>query len=134
MIGAAMTGLYGFAYFALMDSAVPALVFLAIPLSLITTNTQYAVEAALISEAFTPRLRYSGASLGYQLASLIAGGPAPIIATALLATYHTGYAVAFYIAVCAVIGISSAALMPDHTGKDISTEYDENAAQATSEA
>jgi len=131
MLGAAMTGLYGFAYFALMDSAVPALVFLAIPLSLCTTNTQYAVEAALIAEAFTPRLRYSGASLGYQLASLIAGGPAPIIATALLATYHTGYAVAVYIAVCAVIGISAAALMPDHTGKDISTEYDEDAPAET---
>ena len=133
MTGAGLTGLFGFAYFAALGSAVPAVAFGAIMLSLVCTNIQYAVEAALIAEAFTPRLRYSGASLGYQLASLIAGGPAPIIATALLATYHSGYAVAVYIAVCAVIGLSAAALMPDHTGKDISAEYDE-AAKAMSEA
>ena len=65
----------------------------------------YGPQAALIAEAFTPRLRYSGASLGYQLASIIAGGPAPLIATALFATYHTGYAVAIYIAACAVISL-----------------------------
>lgn len=128
MIGAGLTGVFGFAYFAALGTMVPALAFGAIMLSLVCTNIQYAVEAALIAEAFTPRLRYSGASLGYQLASLIAGGPAPIIATALLAGYHSGYAVAVYIAVCAVIGLTAAALMPDHTGKDISAEYDETGA------
>jgi hypothetical protein len=49
----------------------------------------YGPQAALIAEAFTPRLRYSGSSLGYQFASIIAGGPAPLIATALFAAYHT---------------------------------------------
>jgi MFS family permease len=130
MIGAAITGVFGFAYYAMMDSGIAALAFLAIPLSLVCTNMQYAVEASLIAEAFTPRLRYSGASLGYQLASLIAGGPAPLIATALLASYHSGYAVALYIAACAVVSLVATALMPDHTGKDISTEYDEDTAQA----
>lgn len=125
MIGAAATGLFGFAYFAALGTALPALAFGAIMLSLVCTNMQYAVEAALIAEAFTPRLRYSGASLGYQLASLIAGGPAPLIATALLAKYHSGYAVAVYIAVCAVIGLVSAAAMPDYMGRNISAEYDE---------
>ena len=48
-------------------------------------------QAALIAEPFTPNLRYSGSSLGYQLASIIAGGPAPIIATALFAAYGSGY-------------------------------------------
>jgi MFS family permease len=134
MIGAAVTGLFGFAYFAMLDTLSPVLVFIAVALSFVATNMQYAVEGALIAEAFTPRLRYSGASLGYQLASLIAGGPAPIIATALLASYHSGYAIAIYIAVCAVIGLSAAALMPDHTGKDISAEYDDEAAKATSDA
>jgi hypothetical protein len=94
---------------------------------LIPTNLQYGPEAALIAEAFTPRLRYSGASLGYQLASILAGGPAPFIATLLLARYHSGYAVAIYIAVCATISLVSAWLMPDHTGKDISAEYDDDA-------
>ncbi len=129
MIGAALTGLFGFAYFAMMGTMIPALVLVAIPLSLVCTNMQYAVEGALIAEAFTPRLRYSGASLGYQLASLIAGGPAPLIATALLARFHSGYAIAIYIAVCAVIGLAAAALMPDHTGKDVSAEYDDAVAE-----
>lgn len=128
MIGAGLTGLFGFAYFAMMGTRIPALVFIAIPLSLSCTNIQYGVEAALIAEAFTPRLRYSGASLGYQLASLIAGGPAPLIATALMASTHSGYAIALYIAACAVISLAATALMPDHTGKDISAEYDEDAA------
>ena len=98
--------------------------FLAIVLSLIPHDMMYGPQAALIAEAFTPRLRYSGASLGYQLASIIAGGPAPLIATALFAAYHTGYAVAIYIAACAVVSLIAAAMMPDYTGQDISAEYD----------
>ncbi len=127
LIGAAVTGLFGFLYFGMLDTAIPSAVFIAIVLSLIPHDMQYGPQAALIAEAFTPRLRYSGASLGYQLASVIAGGPAPIIATALFAAYHTGYAVAIYIAACAVVSLVSAGLMPDYTGKDISTEYDEGA-------
>jgi MFS family permease len=127
LIGAAVTGLFGFLYFGMLDTAIPSAVFIAIVLSLIPHDMQYGPQAALIAEAFTPRLRYSGASLGYQLASVIAGGPAPLIATALFATYHTGYAIAIYIAGCAVISLASAAFMPDYTGKDISEEYDAGA-------
>jgi metabolite-proton symporter len=124
LIGSVATGLFGFLYFGMLDSAAPLVVFLAIVLSLIPHDIMYGPQAALIAESFTPRLRYSGASLGYQLASVIAGGPAPLIATALFATYHTGYAIAVYIALCAVISVVSAAMMPDYTGKDISAEYD----------
>ena len=125
MIGAAVTGIFGFIYFGMVDTAVPLLVFIAIVLSLIPHDMQYGPQAALIAEAFTPRLRYSGASLGYQLASIIAGGPAPLIATALFAAFHSGYAIAIYIAACAVVSLASAALMPDYTGQDISMEYDD---------
>jgi metabolite-proton symporter len=127
LIGAATTGVFGFLYFFMLGSGLPALVFLAIVLSLIPHDMMYGPQAALIAEAFTPRLRYSGASLGYQLASIIAGGPAPLIATALFAAFHTGYAIAIYIAACAVVSLISAAMMPDYTGQDISTEYDEGA-------
>jgi len=123
LIGAAATGLFGFLYFGMLDAAYPSAVFVAIVLSLIPHDIMYGPQAALIAEAFTPRLRYSGASLGYQLASVIAGGPAPLIATALFAAYHTGYAIAIYIAACAVVSLVSAGLMPDYTGKDISAEY-----------
>jgi MFS family permease len=130
IIGVITMGLFGFLYFAMMDPATPALVFLAIVISLIPHDMQYGPQAALIAESFTPRLRYSGASLGYQLASLVAGGPSPLIATWLFATYHSGYAIAVYIAVCAVISLISAAMMPDYTGKDISAEYDSHVVPA----
>jgi hypothetical protein len=96
---------------------------MAIALSLLPVMTQYGPEAALIAESFSPRLRYSGTSIGYQLASIIAGGPSPIIATWLFATFHTSLPIAIYIALCAVIGIVSTALLTDYTGKDISAEY-----------
>ena len=124
LIGAAVTGLFGFLYFGMVDTAIPWVVFIAIVLSLIPHDMMYGPQAALIAEAFTPRLRYSGASLGYQLASIIAGGPAPLIATALFAAYHSGYAIAIYIAACAVVSLIATALMPDYTGQDISAEYD----------
>ena len=125
LIGAAVMGVYGFVYFGLVDTAAPTLIFIAIVLSLIPHDMMYGPQAALIAEAFTPRLRYSGASLGYQLASIIAGGPAPLIATALFASYHTGYAISIYIAACAVVSLIAAGMMPDYTGKDISMEYDD---------
>lgn len=125
LIGAATVGVFGFLYFGMVDTAIPSLVFIAIVLSLIPHDMMYGPQAALIAEAFTPRLRYSGASLGYQLASIIAGGPAPLIATALFASYHSGYAISIYIAACAVVSLVSAAMMPDYTGQDISAEYDD---------
>jgi len=122
LIGVVTMGIFGFVYFGMVDTAAPALVFIAIVLSLIPHDMQYGPQAALIAEAFTPRLRYSGASLGYQLASIIAGGPAPLIATWLFATYHSGYAISVYIAVLAVISFIATLMMPDYTGKDISDD------------
>jgi hypothetical protein len=84
----------------------------------------YGPEAALIAEAFSPRLRYSGASIGYQLASIIAGGPAPFISTWLFATFHSTIPIGFYVVVCAIISIIATALLPDYTNRDISTEAD----------
>ncbi|MFM0327551.1 MFS transporter [Caballeronia glebae] len=125
MIGAALAGLFGFLFFAMVDSREPIWIFAAIVLSLVPHSMMYGPQAALIAESFTGRLRYSGASLGYQLASLIAGGPAPLIATALLAYYHSGYAIACYIFVCGLFSLAAAWRMVDYTNKDISREYDE---------
>jgi MFS family permease len=124
IIGAATMGIFGFVYFGMLASGTSVAIFLAIVLSLIPHDMQYGPQAALIAESFTPRLRYSGASMGYQLASVIAGGPAPLIATALFAAYKTGYVIALYILLCAVISIIAVAFMKDHTGQDISAEYD----------
>jgi metabolite-proton symporter len=127
MLGAITVGIFGFLYFGMLNTGAMAVVFIAIVLSLVPHDMMYGPQAALIAESFTGRLRYSGASLGYQLASIIAGGPAPFIATWLFGIYGSGYAIAGYIAVCAVISLIAAAMMPDYTGKDISAEYDEGA-------
>jgi MFS family permease len=122
IIGSVLTGFYAFIYFALLNSLVPALIVVAIIVAFIPHDIMYGPQAALIAEGFTPRLRYSGCSIGYQLASLTAGGPAPLIATALLAAYGSGYVIAGYIAVCAVISIVATAFMRDYAGQDISQE------------
>lgn len=119
MLGAAVTGIFGFVYFAMLNTGSLTIIFLAIILSLIPHDMQYGPQAALIAESFTGRLRYSGSSLGYQLASVIAGGPAPLIATSLYGTFHSATAIAIYIAICAVVTLVATAMMTDYTGKDI---------------
>jgi metabolite-proton symporter len=119
MIGAATVGVFGFIYFGMLNTGSAKLIFLAIVLSLVPHNMMYGPQAALIAESFTGRLRYSGASLGYQLASVIAGGPAPLIAAWLFATYGTPYAIAVYIAACSILSLIATAMMKDYTGKDI---------------
>jgi MFS family permease len=122
IIGCVFVAAYTFVYFALLDTKVPGLIFLAVSLSFIPVMTMYGPEAALIAEAFTPRLRYSGASIGYQLASIIAGGPAPFIATWLFASFHSTFPIGIYITICAAISIVATLLLPDYTNKDIALE------------
>ncbi len=119
MLGAAVTGVFGFIYVALLNTGSPFLVFIAIFASLIPHDIMYGPQAALIAECFPGRLRYSGASIGYQLASVIAGGPAPLIVAWLLAEYHSGWVIAIFILVCAIISLIATALMPDNTNKEI---------------
>ncbi len=122
MLGAALTGVYGFAYFALLDTRVAALVAVAIVLSLVPHDIMYGPQAALIAESFPGRLRYSGASLGYQLSSLIAGGPAPLIASSLVSRYRSATPIAIFILVCAIISLLATAMLKDKTNKDISDD------------
>jgi len=122
MVGAAAMALFAWPYFALLDTRVPGLVLLAIVLAPVIHDIQYGPQAAFIAEAFPPRLRYSGASLGYHLASITAGGPAPIIAAYLLSQYGTSLAIVAYIVVCALISLWSAAVLRDRTREDIDLE------------
>jgi MFS family permease len=126
IIGCIFVAVFGFIYFAMLDTKVSALMFIAVALSGLPIMTMYGPEAALIAESFSPRLRYSGCSLGYQLASIIAGGPSPFIATALLAAFHSSLPIGLYILGCAVIGIVATGLLTDYTNKDISEEYDKD--------
>ncbi len=122
MFGAVVTGVYGFAYFGMLNTRAPALVFTAILLSLIPHDILYGPQAALIAESFPARLRYSGASLGYQLSSVFAGGPAPLIATWLFGRYGSGTAIAVFILVCALITLGATVFLQDYTNRDISAD------------
>src|SRR5215831_9180280 len=122
LIGTVATGIFGFIYFAMLNTMVPGWIFLGIVLSFVPHDVMYGPQGALIAECFTPRLRYSGASIGYQLASVVAGGPAPLIATALLAATGSGFVIAAYIAFCAIVSIIATVLLPDYTNRDISQE------------
>jgi metabolite-proton symporter len=111
-IGAVLTGLYAFPYFHLLDTRSAGLVLFAIILSLVVHDMQYGPQAALIAEAFGTQVRYSGAGLGYQLASVVAGGPAPLIAAALLARFGTSTPISWYIVGCAMITLLALLAMP----------------------
>jgi MFS family permease len=121
--GAVAAALFAFIYFAMLNTGIAIWIFVAIVLAFVPQQLMYGPQAALIAECFTPRLRYSGASIGCQLCSVIAGGPAPLIATALLATFRSGYAIAIYIFLCAMVSVVATVLLPDYTNRDISEEY-----------
>jgi MFS family permease len=123
IFGAAATGLFGFAWFAMIDSAIPGLIILAVMISTLFHDMMWGPLAALTAECFTPRLRYSGASIGFQLAAVFAGGPAPIIATAILAATGSGQMIALYIFVCAIVSIVATALLPSSRGRDFALDH-----------
>jgi metabolite-proton symporter len=130
IIGCVFVAIFTFVYFAMLDTKSATMIFIAVALSFIPIMTMYGPEAALIAEAFTPRLRYSGASIGYQLASIIAGGPAPFISTWLFATYNSTVPIGIYVVICAIISIVATLMLPDYTNKEISTEAEYEAASA----
>lgn len=106
-VGAVLSGVWAFAIFPLIETGVPFFVLAAIAVALILISFMYGPQAALFAELFPKSVRYSGASLGYQIGSVVGGGFAPIIATALYAEFGTSTAISGYLAaMCAVSFIS----------------------------
>jgi metabolite-proton symporter len=110
--GIVLTAVFAFPYFGLLNTQRSGLVLLAIVLSLVVHDLQYGPQAALIAENFGTNLRYSGAGLGYQLASVIAGGPAPLIATRILDRTGSSTGISWYIVGCCVVAMAALLLMP----------------------
>jgi metabolite-proton symporter len=103
LFGAIFTGLFAIPFFWLIDTSNPLLMGLAILLALALGHAaMYGPQASFFSELFGTRVRYSGASLGYQLASVIAGGLSPLIATGLLRKYGVSWPISLF-----VIGLAS---------------------------
>lgn len=111
MAGAIGSGLIAFPFFWLLDTRATALVWLAIVLGIISHAAMYGPQASFFSELFGTRVRYSGASLGYQLASVFAGGLSPLIATALLAwSGGRSWPISLYVVGLALITVVSVTL------------------------
>jgi MFS transporter, MHS family, shikimate and dehydroshikimate transport protein len=121
MAGAVFSLLFAFPFFQLVETKEPVLIWLAIVLGVnVGHDLMYGPQAAYYSELFGTRVRYSGASLGYQLASVLSGGFAPLIATALLAANHGDPTlVAVYMAVMGVITVVATALAPETYRDDL---------------
>ena len=113
-IGIVSTAIFAFPYFGLLNTKVAGMALLAIVISLLVHDMQYGPQAALIAENFGTNVRYSGAGLGYQLASVIAGGPAPLIATWILKNTGSSIGISWYIVGCCVVSMIALILMPRH--------------------
>jgi MFS family permease len=117
---------WSYPYWALLDTRSTGLVVLAIVLAWPIHDMQYGPQATFIAEAFPGRLRYSGASLGYQLASLTAGGPAPLIAVWLLDHFHSTSAIAAYMALCSLVSLVAALALKERSQEDYgAADHDE---------
>lgn len=111
MLGAAVTGILSFTLFPVIDTRSTLLISLTMIASMGGAAMMYGPQAAMFAELFDQRIRYSGASLGYQLGSILGGGFAPIIATALYAEFASTTAIAAYMAaMCAVSLVCTAAI------------------------
>ena len=121
MAGAVFSTLFAFPFFMLVDTKETVLVWLAIVLGVnVGHDLMYGPQAAYYSEMFGTRVRYSGASLGYQLASVLSGGFAPLIAAALLAANNDDPTlVAIYMVVMGVITVTATAFARETFRDDI---------------
>jgi MFS family permease len=120
--GALFTMFFAFPFFWLLDTRSPTLIWLAIVLGVnVGHDAMYGPQAAFFSELFGTRVRYTGASLSYQLSSVFAGGFAPLIATGLLAKFGSA-GVAAYVVVMALITVVSTVLAAETFRSDLSEE------------
>ena len=95
-VGCVGTGLWMFALFGLMNTTVVGLIILGLVVDGIFQDLQYGPQAAVIAENFPASRRYTGSGLGYHLAAITAGGPAPIAASYLFETFQTSMAIAAF--------------------------------------
>ena len=110
LFGACATALWAFPLFWLLDTGSPPLVWFAMIVAFVFSHAaMYGPQAAFLSELFGTRVRYSGASLGAQLAGVVAGAPAPFLATLLLARYGSS-ALAWYLIAMALVTIVAVVL------------------------
>jgi metabolite-proton symporter len=119
LLGAVGVGLWMFPFFSLVDTGGFGSLILAVTVGLVLHGAMYAPQAAFFSEMFATRMRYSGASIGAQFASVAAGAPAPLIATALLSDYGSSTPIALYVISAAVLTVVAVGVAKETRHRDL---------------
>ncbi|MER7787294.1 MFS transporter [Streptomyces sp. NPDC097640] len=119
LLGAAGVGAWAFPFFALIDTGDFGSLLLAVTVGLVFHGAMYAPQAAFFSEMFATRMRYSGASIGAQFASVAAGAPAPLIATALLADYDSSTPISLYVIAAALLTLVAVGVAKETRDRDL---------------
>ncbi|MDA9836466.1 MHS family MFS transporter [Luminiphilus sp.] len=116
--GAILTGVWGFALFPLIDTGSPILICVAITMGLLFLGMQYGPQAAYFTELFSTEVRYSGASLGYQIGAIVGGALAPTIAVLLWNNFGIFY-VSVYILIAALMTLWSLSQLEETKGNSL---------------
>jgi metabolite-proton symporter len=119
LIGAVGIGLWMFPFFALIDNGGFGSLLFAVTVGLVLHGAMYAPQAAFFSEMFATRMRYSGASIGAQFASVAAGAPAPLIATALLSHYGDSTPISLYVIAAALLTVVAIIAAKETRNRDL---------------
>jgi len=119
LAGAIGAAVWVFVFFALLDTGQFWLIVLATVVALVFHAAMYGPQAAFISEMFPTKVRYTGASMGYQLAGIIGGALAPIISVALLGRFDTSIAVSVYALAMLLVTIICVLIAPETSKIDL---------------
>jgi MFS family permease len=119
LFGALGSAIWVFVFFALLDTGQFTLIVLAAVIALILHAAMYGPQAAFIAEMFPTKVRYTGASMGYQLAGIVGGALAPIISVALLDRFDTSVAVSVYAGAMLLLTIISVFFAPETSKVDL---------------
>ncbi len=129
LTGAAFLALYAFPLFWLVNTGSAALIFLALAIGFFGSAAIFGPMAAFIAESFDTKVRYSGASLGYQMGAVLGGGLSPFVATALLAwSGGASWSVSVYLVLGALMSLVSVYLLAETYRSELSGAGKEDAA------
>jgi MFS family permease len=115
-VGLIGTGVWIFALFGLLDTKIVPLMILGLFVDGVLQDLQYGPQAAIIAESFPASRRYTGSGLGYHLAAITAGGPAPVIAAYLFSTYQTSASIAVFGLITTIISLATLPALADKAG------------------
>jgi MFS family permease len=119
LVGGLGVAVWAFPYFGLVDTASLPLIFVAVVVGFVCQTLTYGPIASFLGELFPPNVRYSGASLAYQLSAIVVSGGTPFLMTALIAKTGSTMPVAAYIMVMGLITFASAWFLPETNSAEV---------------